>query len=416
MGSQKENPSELLNKKYEPDTYYNSLDFMYKYVKEVLIKEITGNYKSFFAKIYTDIESHRYARNQANDNGYLLNNIYPMLFIGINQDFSGPGHRTRMFTSGLFNVMDDIYAKKVIYQEPRIEIRVNSNIFKYQITLNAKFDSSMEASTFISNIYNSLHINKFYYPDYSDLRYRLDNEIYMAIRKAHQAEYENDLDFLDYLNTRSTHKIIREYDQATGNISYFYLFPIRPLVLVQTPSIAHNNANGTRETVASIPLEIEIELPTVLYFQAPVYLVRDVDVNVSVVNKTLTDEFNVRVDKEEKSVIIYDEKKLEPVKNHVVTMPKVNDKVIKEKTKKTVKYETTISIDDLTDVISISDEMINRYMKLNEEGKEQKFILKIYDEDGIELLPLRIDILDTGIDIFIDGTVQETIVLIKIYG
>ena len=47
---------------YFSEGYYSSLDFIYKYTKEVLIDELSGVGKKFFKKIFTNLEDHRFAR------------------------------------------------------------------------------------------------------------------------------------------------------------------------------------------------------------------------------------------------------------------------------------------------------------------------------------------------------------------
>lgn len=397
---------------YFPNSYYNSLDFIYKYITEVIIKEVAEVPKSFFKKYFTGLEDHRFSMKKSVETNSLYNNIYPMVGILVNQDFSGAGPRTQMSSAKFFNIMSSEETMPTIFHENNISIQISSNIYKYNATINAKFDSSFSASNFVSRIYNNIHINKHYYPSYSDLRYRIDKRIYMAIRELYRSEYENDESFLRFINRNATFRIIREFDKATGNIDYFLLLPIRPLILIQTPSQSDSNNNGLRESIVSINIDIEIELPGSLYFSAPMPLLRKM--NFHFYDSVIFDDKDDPIIKNEQKEIEKDKKLLNYISDEetisVVTMPKIDVERIKNIHKKELRYETTLSISERSDLLIIEDPSILTMFKNSPET-----FIKIFDADGLDIVAKNIKFYDDCIELTIDGYIEDTIVLIQIY-
>lgn len=397
------------------NTYYNSLDFIYKYIKEVILRDIFGVKKNFFKKYITSIEDHRYARENSIDTGSLYNTIYPMAAILVNQDFSGAGPRNKMSSANLLNIMPSELTMPTIFQEHNMSIQLSYNLYKYNVTLIAKFNTPFAASNFVSKLYNNIHINKHYYPSYSELRYRIDQNIYNYIREMYKSKYATDEEFLDYMNRHTNRKIIREFDRATGNVSYFLLLNVRPLVLVQTPAQSDDNNPGNRESSVSINLDIEIDLPSTLYFSAPINLLRKLNmsfyegVRIKDENDPIIQEHKKEIDKDKKIDLVRRDDNINIDK--IVTMPKVDVSRIEEVHNKEKKYSTTVSISELTDLITIDDKTIINYLK------EQKGnIIKIFDENADEIIPSEVRIFDDSIDIMIDGSLEDTIVLVEIYG
>ena len=93
-------------------------------------------------------------------------------------------------------------------------------------------------------------------------------------------------------------------------------------------------------------------------------------------------------------------------------MPKIDNKRIEEVHKKDLQYTGTISISNLTDTFTIEDKIIIKYLS----DKDKEYILKIFDEDGKEVIPRKVSKYDDGIDITLDMYVEETILVINIYG
>lgn len=398
------------------NTYYNSLDFIYKYIKEVIIRDIFGVKKNFFKKYITSIEDHRFARENSIDTGSLYNNVYPMAAILVNQDFSGAGPRNKMASANLLNIMPSELTMPTIFQEHNMSIQLSYNLYKYNITLIGKFNTPFAASNFVSKLYNNIHINKHYYPSYSELRYRIDQKVYDFIREMYRSEYESDEDFLAYMNRHTNRKIIREFDRATGNISYFLLLNVRPLILVQTPTQSDDNNPGNRESSVSVNIDVEIDLPSTLYFSAPINLLRKLNISFhnNIIIKDENDPILINLDKE-----IDKDKKVDLVRSEdggikfdkIVTMPKVDRNRIEDIHNKELKYSTTLAISDLTDIITIDDKNIINYLKENSGN-----ILKLFDENADELIPKEVRIFEDSIDIIIDGSMEDTIILVEIYG
>lgn len=402
----------MMDKFYYPDNYYSSLDFIYKYVKEVLIKEISGHSRSYFLKIFTDLEDHRFAREKAISTNSLYNNVHPSLGISVNQDFSGAGDRTKMFQSNKFNYVLDEDSFPVIYYDNEITMQLSSNIFKYNIILNCRFSAAFEASNFAASILNSIPVNKYYYPQYSDLRYKLNKEFMMLLRASYNLEYEQDDKFLDYINRKTPFKIIREFEKASGNINYFMLLPIRPLIRVQSLNQTNDNSNGSRDSVVIVPIDIEIELPNTLYFSAPRMLLRKFNVKIFDSAFYISDSKDPILVNERKEQ--YSDPKTNLDKSgelKVVTMPKVDTSRIEKIHKKELKYDCTISIDNMTDMLIIEDPTIISFLNANNET-----ILKIFDEEGLEIVPREIRKFKDSVEIYIDGFIKDTIVLVNIYG
>lgn len=411
----------MLGKIYLPSSYYSSLDFIYKYVKEVIIPDISSVKKSFFKKYFSNIEDHRFARNTAIKNNHLYNNIYPSAGIILNQDFSGAGYRTRMHQSNYFNVTLPERVLPFIFHENNITIYLNSNVYKYNANIIAKFDTSFSASEFVSKIHNNIHINKHYVPKHSFLRYRLDDSIYMLLRKMYNSEYEDDLKFLDFLNRNSTFKIIREFDKATGNVSYFYLLPIQPLILVQTPSFNENNAPGLRETIVNITVDIEIELPNALYFTAPFYLLKKFNVKYfdGIIFDDKDDPIIQKEIKEQNKDLSHGVSVLKNDQNDniLVTMPKIDEERIAKIHKKELKYEASLIIENPSEVLIIEDKNILSFIKENMKSDDPElYILKIFDEDGMELIPKNFELFEDCIRISIEEIIADTVCTLQIYG
>lgn len=407
-----------MGKFYFSNTYYNSLDFIYKYVKEVLLEELTGIPKSYFKKIFTNIEDHRFAKEDSISNNSLYNNVYPMLGIAVTQDFSGPGNRTKMHSSHRLHVLPSEVSIPTIFHENNISIQLGSNIYKYNINLNAKFDTSFAASNYISTIYNTIHVGKHYYPEYSEVKYRIDSELYKYLRTLYKSRYEKDEDFLNFLNMYTNKKIVREFDRATGNIDYFILLPVRPLALINPPSQTDMNTAGLRESTVNISIDLEIELPNTLYFSAPMPLLRAMDVKVyeGIILKDENEPEIIQEKKEQLKDKAFELVRPEKVDNDskpmkLVTMPKVDTKRIEEVHKKELKYSSTLSISEITDLLIIEDPLIVKYI-----NQTNKNILKIFDEDGNEILPREVKIFKDSIDIILDGSVEDTILLVSVYG
>lgn len=396
---------------YFSEGYYSSLDFIYKYAKEVLIDELSGVGKKFFKKIFTNLEDHRFARLANIENESLYNNVFPMLGISVNQDFSGPGNRTRMDMSHRLHIFNPELSMPTIFADKNISIQLGSNIYKYNISMTAKFESAFIASNFISRIYNTIHVNKHYYPEYSILKYKIDIQLYKLLRDIYRRELPSDEDFLRYLNNHSRFTFIREFDKASGNVNYFVLLNVRPLAMVQSPSQMDSNVNGLRESSVALNVDLEIELPNTIYINTPSFLLRDVSVHTyeGVILKDSNDpeisKENKEVDKDKKIPISPDTPKL-------VTMPKIDNKRIEEVHKKDLQYTGTISISNLTDTFTIEDKIIIKYLS----DKDKEYILKIFDEDGKEVIPRKVSKYDDGIDITLDMYVEETILVINIYG
>lgn len=397
-----------------PNTFYNSLDFMYKYAREVLIRDLSGCGKDFFKKVFTSIENSRYAREESIKSNSLYNNRYPMLSILINQDFSGAGTRTRMYNATGLSHLNPIYCMPTVFRENNMEMLLGTNIFKYNITLTAKFDSAFQASNFTAKVYSTVHVNKYFYPEYSELRYRLDKEIYSCIRAMYKSKYENDNEFLEYLNRYSTFKIIREYDNATGEIDYFLLIPIRPLVMIQTPTQSDMYTGGSGESLVTVNLDIEIELPTALYFSTPSYLLREINVKIydNIILSDKNEEIlNLESEERKKDIIkALDNRKVKN-KEKIVTMPKIEEERIKDIHKKELKYTSTLSIERPTDILVIEDPIIINYIKT-----KGGIVIKIFDDDGNEIPVANIKEYDKCIDVKVDTILDDTIIIIKIYG
>ena len=96
----------------------------------------------------------------------------------------------------------------------------------------------------------------------------------------------------------------------------------------------------------------------------------------------------------------------------LVTMPKIDNKRIEEIHKKELRYTGTISISSLTDIFTIEDKIIHKYLL----SKDQEFILKIFDENGDEIVPKKVNFYEDTIDVILDMYVEETILVINIYG
>lgn len=397
------------------NTYYNSLDFIYKYIKEVILRDIFGVKKNFFKKYITSIEDHRYAREDSVDTGSLYNTIYPMAAILVNQDFSGAGSRNKMSSANLLNIMPSELTMPTIFQEYNMSIQLSYNLYKYNVTLIAKFNTPFAASNFVSKLYNNIHINKHYYPSYSELRYRIDQNIYNYIREMYKSKYTTDEEFLAYMNRHTNRKIIREFDRSTGNISYFLLLNVRPLVLIQTPAQSDDNNPGNRESSVSINMDIEIDLPSTLYFSAPINLLRKLNmsfyngIRIKDENDPIIQEYKKEIDKDDKIDLVRSDDGINVDK--IVTMPKVDVSRIEEIHNKEKKYSTTVSISELTDLITIDDKTIINYLK-DQKGN----VIKIFDENADEIIPTEVRIFDDSIDIMIDGSLEDTIVLVEIYG
>lgn len=397
------------------NTYYNSLDFIYKYIKEVILRDIFGVKKNFFKKYITSIEDHRYAREDSVDTGSLYNTIYPMAAILVNQDFSGAGSRNKMSSANLLNIMPSELTMPTIFQEYNMSIQLSYNLYKYNVTLIAKFNTPFAASNFVSKLYNNIHINKHYYPSYSELRYRIDQNIYNYIREMYKSKYATDEEFLAYMNRHTNRKIIREFDRSTGNISYFLLLNVRPLVLIQTPAQSDDNNPGNRESSVSINMDIEIDLPSTLYFSAPINLLRKLNmsfyngIRIKDENDPIIQEYKKEIDKDDKIDLVRSDDDINVDK--IVTMPKVDVSRIEEIHNKEKKYSTTVSISELTDLITIDDKTIINYLK-DQKGN----VIKIFDENADEIIPTEVRIFDDSIDIMIDGSLEDTIVLVEIYG
>lgn len=397
------------------NTYYNSLDFIYKYIKEVILRDIFGVKKNFFKKYITSIEDHRYAREDSVDTGSLYNTIYPMAAILVNQDFSGAGSRNKMSSANLLNIMPSELTMPTIFQEYNMSIQLSYNLYKYNVTLIAKFNTPFAASNFVSKLYNNIHINKHYYPSYSELRYRIDQNIYNYIREMYKSKYTTDEEFLAYMNRHTNRKIIREFDRATGNISYFLLLNVRPLVLIQTPAQSDDNNPGNRESSVSINMDIEIDLPSTLYFSAPINLLRKLNmsfydgIRIKDENDPIIQEHKKEINKDDKIDLVRSDDGIN--ENKIVTMPKVDVSRIEEIHNKEKKYSTTVSISELTDLITIDDKTIINYLK-DQKGN----VIKIFDENADEIIPTEVRIFDDSIDIMIDGSLEDTIVLVEIYG
>lgn len=397
------------------NTYYNSLDFIYKYIKEVILRDIFGVKKNFFKKYITSIEDHRYAREDSVDTGSLYNTIYPMAAILVNQDFSGAGPRNKMSSANLLNIMPSELTMPTIFQEYNMSIQLSYNLYKYNVTLIAKFNTPFAASNFVSKLYNNIHINKHYYPSYSELRYRIDQNIYNYIREMYKSKYATDEEFLAYMNRHTNRKIIREFDRSTGNISYFLLLNVRPLVLIQTPTQSDDNNPGNRESSVSINMDIEIDLPSTLYFSAPINLLRKLNmsfyngIRIKDENDPIIQEYKKEIDKDDKIDLVRSDDGINVDK--IVTMPKVDVSRIEEIHNKEKKYSTTVSISELTDLITIDDKTIINYLK-DQKGN----VIKIFDENADEIIPTEVRIFDDSIDIMIDGSLEDTIVLVEIYG
>lgn len=397
------------------NTYYNSLDFIYKYIKEVILRDIFGVKKNFFKKYITSIEDHRYAREDSVDTGSLYNTIYPMAAILVNQDFSGAGSRNKMSSANLLNIMPSELTMPTIFQEYNMSIQLSYNLYKYNVTLIAKFNTPFAASNFVSKLYNNIHINKHYYPSYSELRYRIDQNIYNYIREMYKSKYATDEEFLAYMNRHTNRKIIREFDRSTGNISYFLLLNVRPLVLIQTPAQSDDNNPGNRESSVSINMDIEIDLPSTLYFSAPINLLRKLNmsfydgIRIKDENDPIIQEHKKEINKDGKIDLVRSDDGIN--ENKIVTMPKVDVSRIEEIHNKEKKYSTTVSISELTDLITIDDKTIINYLK-DQKGN----VIKIFDENADEIIPTEVRIFDDSIDIMIDGSLEDTIVLVEIYG
>lgn len=397
------------------NTYYNSLDFIYKYIKEVILRDIFGVKKNFFKKYITSIEDHRYARENSVDTGSLYNTIYPMAAILVNQDFSGAGSRNKMSSANLLNIMPSELTMPTIFQEYNMSIQLSYNLYKYNVTLIAKFNTPFAASNFVSKLYNNIHINKHYYPSYSELRYRIDQNIYNYIREMYKSKYATDEEFLAYMNRHTNRKIIREFDRSTGNISYFLLLNVRPLVLIQTPAQSDDNNPGNRESSVSINMDIEIDLPSTLYFSAPINLLRKLNmsfydgIRIKDENDPIIQEHKKEINKDDKIDLVRSDDGIN--ENKIVTMPKVDVSRIEEIHNKEKKYSTTVSISELTDLITIDDKTIINYLK-DQKGN----VIKIFDENADEIIPTEVRIFDDSIDIMIDGSLEDTIVLVEIYG
>lgn len=397
------------------NTYYNSLDFIYKYIKEVILRDIFGVKKNFFKKYITSIEDHRYAREDSVDTGSLYNTIYPMAAILVNQDFSGAGSRNKMSSANLLNIMPSELTMPTIFQEYNMSIQLSYNLYKYNVTLIAKFNTPFAASNFVSKLYNNIHINKHYYPSYSELRYRIDQNIYNYIREMYKSKYATDEEFLAYMNRHTNRKIIREFDRSTGNISYFLLLNVRPLVLIQTPAQSDDNNPGNRESSVSINMDIEIDLPSTLYFSAPINLLRKLNmsfyngIRIKDENDPIIQEHKKEINKDDKIDLVRSDDGIN--ENKIVTMPKVDVSRIEEIHNKEKKYSTTVSISELTDLITIDDKTIINYLK-DQKGN----VIKIFDENADEIIPTEVRIFDDSIDIMIDGSLEDTIVLVEIYG
>lgn len=397
------------------NTYYNSLDFIYKYIKEVILRDIFGVKKNFFKKYITSIEDHRYARENSVDTGSLYNTIYPMAAILVNQDFSGAGPRNKMSSANLLNIMPSELTMPTIFQEYNMSIQLSYNLYKYNVTLIAKFNTPFAASNFVSKLYNNIHINKHYYPSYSELRYRIDQNIYNYIREMYKSKYTTDEEFLAYMNRHTNRKIIREFDRATGNVSYFLLLNVRPLVLIQTPAQSDDNNPGNRESSVSINMDIEIDLPSTLYFSAPINLLRKLNmsfydgIRIKDENDPIIQEHKKEINKDDKIDLVRSDDGINV--NKIVTMPKVDVSRIEEIHNKEKKYSTTVSISELTDLITIDDKTIINYLK-DQKGN----VIKIFDENADEIIPTEVRIFDDSIDIMIDGSLEDTIVLVEIYG
>lgn len=396
---------------YFSEGYYSSLDFIYKYAKEVLVDELSGVGKNFFKKIFTNLEEHRYARIIGEEVGSLYNNVYPMAGISVNQDFSGAGSRTRMDMSHRLHRLNPELTMPTIFEDRYISIQIGSNIYKYNISMTAKFDSAFSASNFISRIYNTIHVNKQYYPDYSVLKYKMDIELYKLLRDIYRTEIKTDEEFLKYLNDHSRYKFIREFDKATGYINYFILLNVRPLAMIQSPSQMDSNVNGLRESSVSLNIDLEIELPNTIYINTPSFLLRDVSVHLyNDIN--LKDSKDPKIANEKKEASKDRKVSLSEDAPKLVTMPKIDNKRIEEIHKKELRYTGTISISSLTDIFTIEDKIIHKYLL----SKDQEFILKIFDENGDEIVPKKVNFYEDTIDVILDMYVEETILVINIYG
>lgn len=410
---------DLFGKMYFPNTYYNSLDFMYKYTKEVIIKELFGVNKDFFKRINSNLEDHRFSREKSIKTNSLFNSIYPNMFINITQDFSGPGKRTTMAQSSLLYILNPDMMMRTVFEEQSMSIQLSSNIYKYEINFNFRFDTAMNASNFISKVYNRVHMNKHFYPQYSNLRYRLDKAIYRTIRKAYKSEFEDEEDFLEYMDNHSFKKIIREFDRATGNEEYYMLLPIRPLLVIRNPVQTDDNTNGARESIVSMTLEAEIELPSSLYFNAPYKLLKEILLDIHAIelkdelNKKIETEYNQNGEKIDKEYYLIKMENQVDVDQKLVVMPNINleemDILYKDI------YTSTLMINEDMDILCIDDPVFVKYLYKENKNNKDRYVLKIYNENGDEIVPREVKVFEKYIDIILLDSINDTILTIKLF-
>ena len=162
------------------------------------------------------------------------------------------------------------------------------------------------------------------------------------------------------------------------------------------------------------PIDIEIELPNTLYFSAPRMLLRKFESFVTTLNGTIKDSNDPflkkekeEIEKDKKEIVFSEDKELK-----VVTMPKIDKDRIEKVHKKKLMYECTISVDKKTDYMIIEDPTIVSFIN----SMDNTIILKIFDDEGIEIKPKSIKKFNDSIEIYIDGLLEDTIVLVNIYG
>lgn len=249
-------------------SYYNSIDFIFQYIKEAFFPYVFKNGSKKFKKIVSATEDKRFALDKSEESKSKYNSIFPQVNINIEQDFSLNGTALRMVNiplrEGFYNRLDT--GSSILFQTDPLILAVGANVYKYAMGIEIKDETYLKTSTYAYEIYNTVFPDKMFYLDYKYLKFRLEDNL-INILKAVYIDY-NDLfietSFENFLKAKFFDELSYEEDLATGNKTYFLYFKLRPLIKVSNIQI-NNNEETQRSHSLVFTVEMEIFLPNVIY-------------------------------------------------------------------------------------------------------------------------------------------------------
>jgi len=270
--------------------YYGSVNFIFQYTAEAIVPLLFKKGIKSFKKVITNIEDKRYATINNDKNGNSnFNESFPSIKFEVTQNFDLLGQRANM--NNIATMGSTFYNRLstdlVLFADDNIVMLVGKNIFRYSFSITIKDESYQKISVFASNIYNNIFVEKPFYINTMDLKFRLDPSIITILKDLYKDEYPTEEEFLSFLETNSGNKIIKQLDLATGNEYYFSLIKISPLCRVSGLTINNNNADTRQTSSLNFTVELEVQLPNNIFIESYLDLAQIdyIDYNLSVLNE-----------------------------------------------------------------------------------------------------------------------------------